>query len=74
MEIDGKRYSWTQPVCDPCFDREFPRSENPHRLKDEFRSDERCCQCGTATRSGLYIRVNPSTVEHPTPEGEISGE
>ena len=70
MEIDGKKYSWTQPSCDTCFTGLFPKSENPHRLTEEFRNEERCCMCGIVTHNGLYIRVNPTTVPHPTPEAD----
>ena len=70
MKIDGRNYSWTQPSCDTCFAGLFPRSENPHRIIETMREDEICCMCGTHTRSGLYIRINPTTVEHPTPDEE----
>jgi hypothetical protein len=56
-------YSWTQPVCDDCWDAEHPAKRSPrHRMGDR----EVCCRCGEATVSGIYIRVDPATVEHPT--------
>lgn len=68
MKIDGRDYSWTQPCCGPCFTELFPKSQNPHRLANCIRVNETCCQCGLLTHSGLYIRINPRTVPHPTPE------
>lgn len=68
MIIDGKNYSWTQPACDTCFAGLFPKVENPHRIIEESWEIEVCCMCGARHRSGLYIRINPSTVDHPTEE------
>jgi hypothetical protein len=58
-------YSWTQPACDTCFAGTFPNVANPVRVLGET---ETCCMCGCQTRSGLYVRLNPSTVPHPTEE------
>lgn len=65
--IGGKRYSWTQPACDTCFAGVNPGSE-PSRITEEFRDEEICCMCGVRIRNGLYIRIDPATVDHPTPE------
>jgi hypothetical protein len=70
VKIDGKNYSWTQPICETCFAGLFPKVENPHRIKDEFREDEHCCVCNLGIRNGLYVRLNPTTVPHPTPDKE----
>jgi hypothetical protein len=68
MKIGDRNYSWTQPACDTCFAGVFPRVANPVRVMEEYRSDEICCMCGVAIRNGLYIRINPTTVDHPTEE------
>jgi len=57
--------TWTQPVCAKCFDDEHPfrhpvRVTNPPAVN--------CCYCGTMHRSGIYVRVDPSTVPYPIPE------
>jgi len=57
--------SWTQPVCDNCWPRlEFgpPRT----RIREPYRDTETCCLCGHSTRSGLYARLDPAQVPHPT--------
>lgn len=66
--IDGKNYSWTQPACDTCFAGVFPGVAEPFRMTENMREDEVCCMCGVTHRSGIYIRINPSTVPHPTEE------
>lgn len=60
---DDVRYSFTQPLCDPCWDGEHTGRE-PIRLRDT--DPEMCCKCGEPTLSGIYIRVNPHTVKYPT--------
>lgn len=57
------QYSWTQPICGPCYDRRYPGRE-PSRLVAPER--EACCDCGRETSEGIYLRVDPSTVSHPT--------
>lgn len=57
--------SWTQPCCEPCCDRRYP-GRIPHRVIEP--DSERCCLCGEPTRSGIYIRVDPGLVPHPTRE------
>lgn len=58
--------NWTQPVCDACYIMVLP-GPKPHRLVDA--QDETCCYCGKVTSSGIYMRVNPAHVPHPTLEG-----
>ncbi len=65
MDINGVNYSFTQASCDECFYNQHPE-RYPVRIIDP--DVEVCCFCGTVTRSGIYIRVDPSTVEYPTPE------
>lgn len=59
------RYSWTQPCCASCFEQ-----RNPGRMPaGPPESDpEVCCHCGMETRHGIYVRVDPETVPHPTAE------
>lgn len=57
--------SWTQPVCDECWAKENP-DRVPVRLIHPER--ERCCMCGKATTSGIYVRKHPATVPYPTEE------
>lgn len=64
VEIDGVKYSRTQPVCDDCWWKW--RDREPVRMKNA--DEEKCCLCGDTTHSGIYIRVNPARVAHPTPE------
>jgi len=57
------RYSWTQPVCDDCWDIDHPATPSPRRGQGEL---EHCCKCAEPTRSGIYIRVDPASVKWPT--------
>ena len=61
---------WTQAVCDDCFKELFPTKteERTYRIVEEKREEEKCCQCGTIVKNGLYIRINPTTVPYPTLE------
>lgn len=58
-----KRYSWTQPVCIDCWHAEHPGDRGNALSPAE---PETCCKCGVETRSGIYIRIDPETVAHPT--------
>jgi hypothetical protein len=58
------RYSWTQPICDDCWDEDHPDKPSPRRGAGHA---ENCCKCEITTQSGIYIRVDPETVPHPTP-------
>lgn len=57
------RYSFTQPVCGDCYEARYPGREPTRVIDAEI---ENCCDCTTATRSGVYIRVDPATVTLPT--------
>lgn len=60
-----KRYSWTQPACDRCWnDREPLRV--PVRFREEARQLELCVYCGARTLSGIYVRVDPAQAPHPS--------
>lgn len=78
-----EKFSWTQPVCTHCWVQENSvpdddggalirtpvRLKNPDNLPWEELL-ERCCKCGRATTSGIYIRIDPTTVPFPNPEEE----
>lgn len=59
--------SWTQAICEACWNE-----RNPDRpataIKPEFADEERCCWCGKATRSGIYVRADPAKVPYPREE------
>lgn len=55
--------SWTQPLCVTCWNR-----DNPDRQTSgtgDMGDLERFCECGSETRSGIYIRIDPATVPFP---------
>lgn len=57
--------SWTQPLCPPCWNERNPdRTVNPLDLAYGGET-ETCCDCGQDTSCGIYVRVDPATVEHP---------
>jgi len=56
---------WTQPSCDDCWTLHASRAA-PRRLAEAHREAEMCCWCGELTRSGIYVRVDPTTVPFPT--------
>lgn len=61
----AKAYGWTQPICSDCWANQNP-GVKPARIQPAYRSGETCAHCGTATYSGIYTRVDPKTVDHPT--------
>lgn len=61
--MDAPRYSWTQPCCDVCWTLNNGE-RTPHRLNTV--ELEVCCFCGAETKSGIYVRVRPDSVPHPT--------
>lgn len=58
-------WSWTQPQCKPCFDR-----DNPGRKAVALRHAkvEICVSCGAGTQDGIYIRVDPKVARFPSLE------
>lgn len=62
VEIDGVEYSRTQSCCDDCWWKR--RQQEPYRMKDA--EEETCCYCGEKNTSGIYVRVDPRLVAHPT--------
>ena len=61
--------SWTQPLCESCWDKRNP-DRVPSVIVEEHRDQETCCDCGNATRSGIYMRIDPSTVAYPASKEE----
>jgi hypothetical protein len=57
--------SWTHPICDTCYSGMHGDRE-PVRLNEAVREDEKCCLCGTITRSGIYVRLDPKDVLYPS--------
>ena len=55
--------TWTQPICSPCWEARNPGRE-PIRLKNLL-EQETCCWCGNPTQDGIFVRVDPKTVNHP---------
>jgi hypothetical protein len=57
--------SWTQAVCEDCWDTWSP-GRDPVRMVKPM--TEVCCVCGEKTKSGIYVRADPKTVPHPRKE------
>lgn len=65
--------NWTQPVCDPCWAAEYGVFDTDGHLIGLSREPARrvdpdelvCCRCGRPTRSGILVRVDPTTVPFP---------
>lgn len=68
--------NWTQPLCEACWiDRESTwegarllSMRKPVRLIET--EIEQCCICGGPTIVGIFIRIDPRTVNYPTPDSE----
>ena len=60
------RLSWTQAICDKCWDT-YGAGE-PLRVSLEVRESERCGWCGDDTLSGIYTRQDPKNVNYPRQE------
>ena len=54
--------SYTQPLCEQCWD-----TEQPGRVPVKFRNDKElpCCMCGQPTSDGIYIRRDPKSCYFP---------
>lgn len=53
--------SWTQPLCNSCWEATHP-GRTPIRVMGDYES---CCECGTVTTSGIYVRRDPTVVPYP---------
>jgi hypothetical protein len=69
VQIKGKNYTWTSPVCDLCWIQRYAERD-PIKIKEQFRSHEVCVFCGDVHRSGIYERIDPRTVPYPKLEDE----
>lgn len=58
------RYSWTQPICLRCWNERNPERQSHSNPQGGY--PETCVHCGTLTRSGIYVRVDPKTAYYPT--------
>jgi hypothetical protein len=56
-------YSWTQPICDDCWDAEHPDRLSP---RGDVGEREICVRCGFGTNSGIYIRTDPEKAGYPS--------
>ena len=56
--------SWTQAVCTACWNERNPDRLAHVRVNAQYA--EKCCHCGVRTFSGIFVRVDPSTVPFPT--------
>lgn len=61
----SERLSWTQPVCNDCWDEDHPDRPSPGL---EAGDAESCCKCDYLTRSGIYVRIDPTSVPYPRVE------
>jgi hypothetical protein len=54
---------WTHPICDECWTK-----RNPGRMpcRGLLVDVEKCCYCGKETKSGIYIREDPTKVNYPS--------
>lgn len=62
-----KSVSWTQPVCDSCWEGYVMK--NTGEYKEPARvtpKKEECCFCRFETESGIFVRVDPAVCPHPT--------
>lgn len=57
--------NWTQALCENCWIKDNP-DRPPVVMNPEFADLETCCKCGAGTYSGIYVRVDPTTVPYPT--------
>lgn len=61
--LDQLRYSWTQPACNSCWAERHPGREVHKLIAAE---EEVCVYCGTETKSGIYVRIDPREAAFPT--------
>ena len=55
-------WRWTQPVCQKCYVEIY--SGKPSKMTGPI--EEQCCYCGEQTQDGIYVRLDPYSVPHPT--------
>ena len=52
--------AWTHPICQPCWDRNFPGREP---IIVTFTDPELCCFCREREAEGIYVRHDPAELE-----------
>jgi hypothetical protein len=50
--------NWTHCLCDDCWDAGHEAKSG----RQGWGPLEKCCQCGAATKSGIYYRADPETM------------
>lgn len=71
VEIDGKFYSWTAPMCEHCWCLQHGGEEGPWELPVRVidkRETEQCSFCGFPTWAGIFVRADPREVPYPQEE------
>jgi hypothetical protein len=63
MADAGTIWSWTQPICEDCWETHY-NGHIAHRLTKP--ETEVCVWCGKNNTSGIYIRVDPKYASYPT--------
>lgn len=53
--------NWTHAICALCWNKQNPDKPIKTELYTSGEQDT-CCFCGEATRSGIYVRGDPTTV------------
>jgi hypothetical protein len=61
----GKKWSWTQSICDTCWVLYGDPFRDPVRIRKELREREQCGWCGNIHSSGIYSRADPAKVPYP---------
>lgn len=62
--------TWTQSLCEADWFANHPEREPVRVRLLEQDPDDVCCLCGTAHRSGIYVRQDPKLVPYPRVESE----
>lgn len=61
--VNDPRWRWTQPSCQQCYSNRYP-GMSPSKFTEP--EAETCCFCGQETHDGIYVRLDPYAVPHPT--------
>jgi hypothetical protein len=54
--------TWNQALCQSCF---WVRQPDAEPVRSHYPEREICSDCGIPTRSGIYMRLNPTHVRFP---------
>ena len=52
---------WMHSLCDACYLVNFAKWGNP--VRSEQITLQVCCNCGSCHRSGIYMRMDPKTLQ-----------